>query len=168
MALFTRVTNMHFTNGSPMHRVLSYIAHNRGTCLQDIADDMCAPRESIQEYTRYAANEGWVRRWPRNGHCIPMEITAKGRAALSDIQGTYSPSFNIVSYVHIHPGCTANEAIRNTKAGTVKPSARHFKSLVANDLLEVKDGGLHVTKAGLAVLCFGMLGCKPANHLGTI
>lgn len=158
MALFTRVTNMHFTSCSPMHRVLSYIARNRGTCLQDIADALRTPRESIQEYTRYAANEGWVRRWPRNGHRIPMEITAKGRAALNNIQCTYSPSANIIIYVHTHPGCTANEAIRNSKVGTVKPSARHFKSLVANDLLEVKDGGLHVTKAGLVALCLGSLG----------
>ena len=152
MALFTRVTNMHFTNGSPMHRVLSYIARNRGTCLQDVADALRSPRESIQEYTRYAANEGWVRRWPRNGHRIPMEITAKGRAALCDIQYTYSPSTNIVSYVHVHPGCTANEAMRNIKVGTVKPSTRHFNSLVANGLLEDKDGGWHVTTAGTQLI----------------
>ena len=149
MALYTRVSNIHFTNGSPMHTVLLMIATKPGTWLQDMADDLGVARENLQEYVRYASNEGWVRRLPKVGRCIPLELTEEGHDALDTIETSYDVDFKILNYVYVHPGCTANEAIRNLKADPVKPAVRHFAVLIVDCLLEVEDGRLYVTREGV-------------------
>lgn len=149
MALYTRVSSIHFTNGSPMHTVLTMIALNPGTWLQDMADDLGVARENLQEYVRYASNEGWVRRLPKVGRRIPLELTEEGRDALDTIRTSYDVNFKILNYVYVNPGCTANEAIRNLKADPVKPAVHHFAALIVDCLLEVEDGRLYVTREGV-------------------
>ena len=149
MALYTRVSSIHFTNGSPMHTVLTLIALNPGTWLQDMADDLGVARENLQEYVRYASNEGWVRRLPKVGRCIPLELTEEGRDALDTIRTSYDVNFKILNYVYVNPGCTANEAIRNLKADPVKPTIHHFAALIVDCLLEVEDECLYVTPEGV-------------------
>lgn len=149
MALYTRVSSIHFTKGSPMHTVLEMIASKPGTWLQDMADDLGVARENLQEYVRYASNEGWVRRLPKVGRCIPLELTEEGFDALDTIQTSYDVDFKILNYVYVNPGCTANEAIRYIKADPVKPAIRHIAALIVDCLLEVEDGRLYVTREGV-------------------
>lgn len=149
MALYTRVSTIHFTNGSPMHTVLEMIAAKPGTWLQNMADDLGVARENLQEYVRYASNEGWVRRLPKEGHRIPLELTEEGHDALADVQTSYGVDFKILNYVYTHPGCTANKVIRNLKADPVKPTARHIAVLIVDCLLEVEDERLYITSEGV-------------------
>ena len=114
-----------------------------------MADDLGVARENLQEYVRYASNEGWVRRLPKVGRCIPLELTEEGFDALDTIQTSYDVDFKILNYVYVNPGCTANEAIRNIRANPVKPAVRHFAALIVDCLLEVEDGRLYVTREGV-------------------
>ena len=147
MTYFTRITPMHFTKGSTMHAVLAMIDANPNIWLQELADSLGVYREYLQEYTRYAANAGWVERKPE-GRRVLMVTTDSGKEALEEISQTHDVYTLILSYIYLNPGATMLEAFKSIRDG-VRPNASHFSRLLDAGLLDQGGRGFYCTKAGV-------------------
>ena len=152
--LFTRVSSIHFTHGSPMHSVLAAIEMNPHIWLQELADALGTYREYLQEYTRYAANVGWVHRGEPEGRRIPMTLTEAGKAALEEMdqQDQYDTKIQTLCCIYVKPGITALDCIKTLSNTGFKVNYKHFETLANEGLIKHEGRSLFCTKAGEDVL----------------
>lgn len=146
--LFTRVSSTHFTQGSPMHSVLAMIEMNPHIWLQELADALGTYREYLQEYTRYAANVGWVHRGEPEGRRIPLTLTGAGKVALEEMDQQYDSKIQILCYVYTNPGTNALACIKELGSQGFKVNYKHFEVLANEGLITREGRSLFCTKAG--------------------